>query len=594
MQHYPRVTGPVYKSHGLSGPAPRWLRWDMVYWKGDDAYLELATAGDIPIEARDEPRSWWGITEVVMPGEGQEEPRDEPAEFTAPLFDGAAARAPASREDLARLYRNALRGVIEKWRAGSMTDGEARFLDHFVRHRLLPITLEALPEVAPLVAEYRHLEADVPVPVRAPGLTAGDLHQQTLFVRGNHKQPGDPVARRFLEAFGAPDYPADSTGRLELARDLVHPRNPLTARVAVNRIWHWVFGRGLVETTDNFGRLGVEPSHPELLDWLAARFIEDGWRTKRLIRLLVTSRTFRRSSVAADEAREKDPGNRLLARGSPRRLEAEAIRDAILSVSGRLDPTLFGPPVGDGSARRSVYVAVRRNSLSPFLEVFDAPIPFTTTGRRAVTNVPAQSLALMNSPFVIEGASRWAERLAGDPTLSDDRDRVGAHVPRSSRARGAGRGDPERSALRRRGRRTAEENPAGDRATRARDRGAADACERDARRGPGARARGSRPAGGPRGGAASSADRALGFRRRPRRLDRRDARRAGRPAASRGRKTAPRRKELRRDETAGPGHPREDPRGLGRARGSRSARGRRDHAPDEGWSHLRLDRLRGA
>ena len=424
MQHYPRVTGPVYKSHGLSGERPRWLRWDMVYWKGDHAYLELATAADLPIEARDEPRSWWGVTEVVMSSNGQEAPRDEPAEFTAPLFVAAGATPPSSLEDLARLYRQALRGVVARWRTGSITDDEARFLDYFVGRGLLPVTLDALPEIVPLVAEYRDLEKDVPVPVRAPGLVAGDLNEQTLFVRGNHKRPAEPVARRFLEALGGTRYAPDSTGRRELARDLIAPDNPLTARVAVNRIWHWVFGRGIVPTTDNLGRLGELPSHPDLLDWLATRFVEDGWRTKRLIRLLVTSRTFRQSSVASKEARTKDPDNRLLARGSPRRLEAEAIRDALLAVSGRLDRTAFGPPADDASNRRSVYVRVRRNDLSPFLEVFDAPVPFTTTGRRAVTNVPAQSLALMNSRFVIESSDRWAERIARDPALSNDEQRI--------------------------------------------------------------------------------------------------------------------------------------------------------------------------
>jgi len=167
-----------------------------------------------------------------------------------------------------------------------------------------------------------------------------------------------------------------------------------------------------VATVDNFGRLGDQPTHPELLDHLASQFIADGWSFKTLIRRLVTTHAYQLASEPTAAARERDASNEVLSHFRVRRLEAEAIRDTLLTVSGRLEPTQFGPPVGIGDrTRRSIYLNVRRNNLSPFLEIFDAPKPFTTLGRRDTTNVPAQSLAFLNDPFVIEAAKNWAELL---------------------------------------------------------------------------------------------------------------------------------------------------------------------------------------
>ena len=181
----------------------------------------------------------------------------------------------------------------------------------------------------------------------------------------------------------------------------------------VNRAWHHLFGRGLVATVDNFGRLGEKPSHPELLDFLAAQFVEQGWSGKELIRGLVTTRAYQMSDTASERATEIDPSDEFLSHMRVRRLEAESIRDSLLAVSGRLDPAMFGPganalAIPAEQKRRSIYLTVRRNFLSPFLEAFDLPKPFSTLGRRETTNVPAQSLALLNDPFVIEQAMHWA------------------------------------------------------------------------------------------------------------------------------------------------------------------------------------------
>ncbi len=212
---------------------------------------------------------------------------------------------------------------------------------------------------------------------------------------------------------------------------MVQPSNPLFARVMVNRIWQHHFGAGLVATPDDFGQMGQPPTHPELLDYLAAEFIRSGWSVKAMHRLMLLTSTYQMSSRAEPAAVRVDPMNRLLQHMPVRRLEAEAIRDAMLAVSGRLDGAMYGPSVApyltpfmegrgrpgqsgpvDGDGRRSIYLGVRRNFLNPMFLAFDYPTPFTTIGRRSLSNVPAQALTLMNSPLAVELAGRWAARLA--------------------------------------------------------------------------------------------------------------------------------------------------------------------------------------
>ena len=215
--------------------------------------------------------------------------------------------------------------------------------------------------------------------------------------------------------------------------------NPLTARVLVNRLWHYLFGSGIVSTVDNFGTTGEKPSHPLLLDYLAARFVDNGWSIKETVRLMVLSRAYRMTTQASPASQSTDPENRLLQHQNVRRLPAESIRDGILETSGDLDRAMYGPSIGvyfvgktegvrdkgplDGGRRRSVYQAIRRNAQNPLLEVFDAPKPSTTRGRRDVTNIPAQSLALLNDPFVVSQAARWADRALADGAIAP-RDRV--------------------------------------------------------------------------------------------------------------------------------------------------------------------------
>ncbi|MEM9647811.1 MAG: PSD1 and planctomycete cytochrome C domain-containing protein, partial [Bacteroidota bacterium] len=265
------------------------------------------------------------------------------------------------------------------------------------------------------------------------GVADGSSKDSPVFIRGSYQEPSEEnVPRRFLSALPMGDKPfqTEGSGRLELAEAMLHEDNPLTSRVMVNRIWHHLFGRGIVETVDNFGLQGKLPSHAQLLDHLAIKFQEEGWSIKEMIRYIVTSETFKRSTLNDAEVLDKDPNNIFLASFPIRRLESEAIRDGILTASGSLDAKLYGPPVPtyltefmggrgkpaesgpmDGAGRRSIYLEVRRNFLEPMMTTFDRPIPFTTFGRRDVTNVPAQSLILMNDPFVVQQSEVMAQRL---------------------------------------------------------------------------------------------------------------------------------------------------------------------------------------
>ncbi len=269
--------------------------------------------------------------------------------------------------------------------------------------------------------------------------TGEDAH---VLIRGNSSKPGEVVPRHFLTAI-AGDTPmeiAGGSGRLELAAQINDPANPLTTRVMVNRIWHYLMGRGIVPTTDDFGVLGQRPTHPKLLDHLATKFLSDGRSIKRMIRHIVLSRTYQMSCQPNADSVEADPKNLLWHHRPPKRLEGEAIRDSLLFVAGNLDNTMFGDPVPihltsfmqgrgkpkksgplDGDGRRSIYIAIRRNFLSPFMLTFDTPTPFSTMGRRNVSNVPAQALTLMNDPFVVQQSVDWAKRALQDSDNSQKR-----------------------------------------------------------------------------------------------------------------------------------------------------------------------------
>ena len=299
-----------------------------------------------------------------------------------------------------------------------------------------PLELRESARVQYLRSEWKQLEAEMPeAPALASAVSDGPSIDQRVFVRGNLHSPGDPVAKHFPVVLGGEKQPPvkKGRGRLELAAWLVDRDNPLTARVMANRIWQWHFGEGLVRTPNNWGRTGEAPTHPELLDYLADRFIASGWSIKAMHRLILNSGVYQMSSKAAPAAREVDPGNRLFSRFNRVRMSVEQIRDAMLSLDSSLDPTMGGSlfPTGKGkreridideSKRRTLYMPVRRGNIPTLLSTFDFGDATTASDGRARTNVAPQALFLINSGFVNERSQGLANRIMND--VSTDAERV--------------------------------------------------------------------------------------------------------------------------------------------------------------------------
>jgi len=329
-----------------------------------------------------------------------------------------------------------LHQAVEAWENFNCSPQQVALMNKALGSGRLP---QEFPEITDPLMKGQRLATGVYDSVFFYGITEGFGINSPVFIRGSYKELTKPIPRKFLSAIPVKDsvFLSEGSGRLSLATSITAPENPLTSRVMVNRIWHHVFGRGIVETVDNFGLQGKLPTHPELLDFLAIKFQKEGWSTKKMVKYMVMSDAFRRSVTAPDETRKIDPDNLLLSHYPMRRLEAEDVRDAMLAMSGRLDTLMFGPPVPlhitdfmqgrgkpdksgplDGNGRRSIYQEVRRNFLEPMMLTFDRPIPFTTFGKRNVTNVPAQSLILMNDTFVILQAETMAKKIIEQPLLS--------------------------------------------------------------------------------------------------------------------------------------------------------------------------------
>ncbi|MEP6539476.1 MAG: PSD1 and planctomycete cytochrome C domain-containing protein, partial [Bryobacteraceae bacterium] len=417
IENYAVPRGGIYNQrYSAKADELGWVRWDTTFWKGFTAYLEFATQSEVTLFQLDDEdnrrkpkpvpvedgRSWFGARGVVF-HDGKKAPQEElvPARLLV-----ESPPASYSGEAVRQRLQELLKQAVDAWEADRLTDSQAVFLDYFIRQGLLPNSADTIP----LIAEYRRLEQEIAVPRRAPGVMEEGPPDHPLLVRGDHKRLGAPVPRGYLTALGGPRYSDPFTMRLQLAEDVASARNPFAARVMVNRLWQFAFRTGIVATPDNFGKLGGKPSNPELLDWLASRFVADGWSIKKLLRLLVTSQAYQSSDLPI------------------RRLEAEEIRDAILTSSGQMDLTMYGPSVPvyyahdtgatkgdrpkgplDGKGRRSIYLEIRRNATNPFLDAFDVYKPASTRGKRDVTNVPGQSLTLMNSPFVVDESAKWAE-----------------------------------------------------------------------------------------------------------------------------------------------------------------------------------------
>lgn len=384
LANYQAIRDPIYNGlhQTISGGSGtwRWHRFNVGRWKGKRAHLEVFTgvrdAKKNIFATQDKPGARFGLRAVLF-NDGGERP--------VPPGTEALTLAPA----------------------GPLTPAISKRMEAII--------------------------ASLPTPERVLVVGEMDGRDLPIHARGDaNKLRSDTAPRTWLAICGTTAPATAGSGRRELTAALLSPSNPLTARVQVNRIWHHVFSRGLVPTVDNFGLLGEAPSHPELLDWLAHRFVTvHRWRTKPLIRELVLSRAWQ---LAVAPAPESDAANRWWSHAPLRRLEGEALRDSILAIAGTLDRTIGGPSIPvphrlgeagtggaeyapssgplDGERRRSIYLSVRRNYPNDFLMLFDQPASTGTFGRRDVSNVPTQALTLLNDPFVVTQAAAWGGRIA--------------------------------------------------------------------------------------------------------------------------------------------------------------------------------------
>ena len=367
-----------------------------------------------------------GVLEEVEEGE-EDEARSKPKEETEKKLDDPALEA--------------MRQVLyEEW-------GPFRPPGFFSAMDFKPYySDQVLESLTQLEHELKALEDTKPELPRAMGVReAKEIGDLPLHVRGSHWNLGEPVHRGFL-GFGLQEKKQltdnSRSGRLQLAQWLTKRDHPLTARVMSNRIWRWHFGRGIVASTDNFGKLGERPSHPRLLDWLSLRFVESGWSIKKMHRLIMLTNTYQMSSEYSPVSAEQDPENQLLWRMNRRRLEAEALRDAIMMVSGGLDFQMGGSIFGIkckgilcerdyvqrgktdyNQNRRAVYLPVIRSSIHDFFRAFDFADPSMSNGNRASSVIAPQALFMMNGSVVLDHSRRWASELLERQDL-DDSDRI--------------------------------------------------------------------------------------------------------------------------------------------------------------------------
>ena len=414
------VAGPLHGAlvktfKASSGESQSWVTHDLSEYRGHLVHLEFGTIGD-------EPLSIYQVIESEKLPENEASQRSKVVHEEHPGIVSTSFSALKVNEfQINRLPLDQQRTAIAL--AVNILNNRSSG-----SHASITLIANQLREQERLELEHAQLGS-----LTAVVLSDNNGVNESILIRGSPKRPGTPAPRGLPSAFETAEvFDEKGSGRLRLANAIASSENPLTARVIVNRVWHHLFGRGIVPTVDNFGYLGERPSHPQLLDYLSHEFVTtNAWSLKQLIRRIVLSRTYRMSSDQHDpSASAKDPENQLLSRFPVRRLEAEAIRDNVLAVTGSLNSTMFGKSIPvhltdfvvgrgrpgksgplDGQGRRSVYVAVRRNFLPTLMTAFDYPTPFSTIGKRNVTNVPAQSLALMNDEFVHEQAKLWAQRL---------------------------------------------------------------------------------------------------------------------------------------------------------------------------------------
>ncbi len=401
---------------GADGTRPHLARWRAMVRKGDpkvDLSGDPAASGEAKAVAdaiQTYLKATLALRDAVQAHDAAVVAVASAADRKAKL-DGLPGLREADRKALEDLA--SARGVFAIGRP-AMAEG---LLDDVARAALKARRdeLERLKREAPAKYAVVHGVADASAPVNLK-----------VHLRGNPANLGDEVPRGFLSVLSDDRTRAfrDGSGRLELARAIASKDNPLTARVIVNRVWAHHYGRGIVATPSNFGAMGERPSHPELLDWLAARLVEGGWSLKALHREILGSAAYAQASDPSPRAREVDPDNILLSRYGRRRLEVEAWRDAMLAVTGELDPALGGPPADLSSPenrRRTLYAKVSRHRLDGLLRQFDFPDPNLTSDKRTVSTVPLQGLFVLNSDFMARRSEALAARLSQGGGTDEDR-----------------------------------------------------------------------------------------------------------------------------------------------------------------------------
>ncbi|HEX4129425.1 MAG TPA: PSD1 and planctomycete cytochrome C domain-containing protein [Pirellulales bacterium] len=355
------------------------------------------------------------------------------------LRQAFVAAKPKTMPDVIKTYDQALHTVYDQWKAATDSkkadaptkrdDPAAEQLRQVLFGSDSPASLEGVDATAlfdrktrdgqtKLERKIENLKVTSPgAPPRAMVLADSPKPvQPAVFIRGNPGRRGKQIPRQFLEVIAGPQRKpfAQGSGRLEMAQAIVDPSNPLTARVIVNRVWMHHFGVGLVRTASDFGIRGEAPTHPELLDWLAATFVEQGWSLKKLHQIIVASAVYQQASVDNPQRAGRDPENQWLWRMNRKRLEFEPLRDTMLTVAGRLDRQMGGRPVDlnaiPAMGRRTIYGLIDRQDMPAMLQAFDFPSPDTSNDQRPTTTVPQQALFVMNSPLALEMARSLAVR----------------------------------------------------------------------------------------------------------------------------------------------------------------------------------------
>jgi hypothetical protein len=416
MSNFQLISFPIYGNMDQHLDTSKWvdLTFDVSQWKGQKAYIE------------------------VLPGYNETHVFKMPPDAFVEVQYAIGFNNKWIEPVPAASFAKPVNELISDWSNFKSSSSDIEVLNALIRSGRLSRKNSAAGLIAQRYKNFRYSRTDSSQFFN--GVYDGEGSDNAVYIRGSHKDRSQElVPRAFLSALNSRKqvYNVKGSGRREFAASITNASNPLTARVMVNRIWQHLFGKGIVETVDNFGMQGKLPSNPALLDYLAIQFVQDRYSIKKTIRSIVLTETFKRSVIPQESSKKADAGNTFLSHFPVQRLEAEAIRDALLAASGKLDTMMYGPPVPvhitsfmngrgkpeqsgpiDGNSRRSIYQEVRRNFLDPLMTTFDRPIPFTSFGRRTVTNVPSQSLILLNDPFVTLEAEAMAKNLSVQKNLS--------------------------------------------------------------------------------------------------------------------------------------------------------------------------------